>query len=352
MGNFWTITLSVILVGLGILAEVNLLRIFLGDWLRGRGEHRILRQGKASAMLKKETRPVSSRQSKDHRSLIAAPLIGITVFVAGNARGADVPADATLTFQPSEPPAIPAEPKPLTISPDRPGFSDGAGIAPTGHLLLETGYTFTFRNRDGVETHTHNAPELLARVGLIEDRLELRIGTSGYVWSRSNTGSAGEFESTEGFSDLYVGFKLKALDQDGFVPRLVFEAVTTVGTGSRSVSNRDLEPTIKLIGSWDLGSGFSLTSNLGMTYATSGSQRFIQGLASASLSYSISDRLSVFGEYFVVGPHTKGTDAAHSMDFGGAFLLNNRIQLDARIGVGLNREADNFFTGAGISFLF
>lgn len=352
MGNFWTITLSVILVGLGVLAEVNLLRIFLGDWLRGRREHRTLKQGRVSAMLKNEARPVGAHQAKDHRSLIAAPLIGIAVCVAGNAKGAEIPAETPLSFQPGDPPAIPADPMPLTISPDRPGFSDGTGIAPTGHLQLETGYTFTFRNRDGVETQTHNAPELLARVGLIEDRLELRLGTSGYVWSRSNTGSAGEFESTAGFSDLYVGFKLKALDQDGFVPRLVFEGITTVGTGSRSVSNRDLEPTIKLIGSWDLGSGFSLTSNLGMTYATSGSQRFIQGIASASLSYSISDRLSVFGEYFVVGPHTKGTDAAHSLDFGGAFLLNNRIQLDARIGVGLNNQADNFFTGAGISFLF
>ena len=32
--------------------------------------------------------------------------------------------------------------------------------------------------------------------------------------------------------------------------------------------------------------------------------------------------------------------------------MNLKALLDARFGVGLNREADNFFTGAGISFLF
>ena len=35
-----------------------------------------------------------------------------------------------------------------------------------GHFQLETGYTFTFRNRDGIETQTHNAPEILARIPL------------------------------------------------------------------------------------------------------------------------------------------------------------------------------------------
>jgi hypothetical protein len=258
---------------------------------------------------------------------------------------------------PSAQPAIaptppPAAPKPAIITPERPGFGDTTSIVAPWRLQLETGLTFTLRDRDGVESQTFNAPEVLARLGIIEDRLEFRLGTSGYVWSRSNTGPANEFESTAGFSDLFAGIKLKLLDQRGPIPRLVFEAVTTVGTGSRSVSNRDLEPTIKLIGSWDLGSGFSLTSNAIATYASSGGQRFIQGAGSAMLSYTVTDSLSLFVEYYVVGPRTKGTDAAHSIDFGGAYLLNERIQLDARLGFGLNNQADNFFVGTGISLLF
>jgi hypothetical protein len=259
-------------------------------------------------------------------------------------------ANLSFSVEPGDPPA--SETKPLTIATDRPGFGDSTSIAPLRHLQLETGYTFTFRSRDGVETQTHNGPEALARIGLMDDRLELRLGTSGYVWSRSDNAAGGGFESVEGFSDIYAGFKLKLIDQDGLVPRLAFEAITTVGTGSRSVSNRDLEPTIKLIGSWDLGSSFTLTSNAVAIYATASGERFVQGAGSVSLSYAATDSLSVFAEYFVIGPRSKGTDAAHSVDFGGAYLLNNRVQIDARMGFGLNQEADNVFVGVGISFLF
>jgi hypothetical protein len=191
---------------------------------------------------------------------------------------------------------------------------------------------------------------MLWRYGIIDDRLELRLGTSGYVYSRSDSGSG--FETTDGFSDIAPAVKLKLWDQDGYLPRMCVEALTTVGLGSKGISNRDVEPTIKLIGSWDLGSGFGLTWNAVASYATTNGDRFIQGAGSASLGYSLDDTTSLFFEYFVIGPNTKGSDAAHYTDFGGAHLITNRVQFDARVGFGLNREASNVFAGAGLSFLF
>ena len=160
------------------------------------------------------------------------------------------------------------------------------------------------------------------------------------------------FVSIEGFSDASVGFKVKTADQAGIMPRLALEGQTTVGLGSRAISNRDLEPTVKVIGTWDLGSGLTLNSNAVVTYATSSGERFVQAAGSARLSFAVSERLSLFVEYFVIGPRSKGTDAAHSMDMGGALLLSKRVQIDARVGFGLNQEADNLFAGAGISFLY
>jgi hypothetical protein len=360
--------ITVLLGAAGVAAEVNLARIFIKDWLIGRREERGRKAARAKLPTRGHERTALRAQSPESPIRlwpIAAAVTFATAPLASAAPGSDPPEPTdshtlattpTLSLQPNaaaqpaEPPPAPAEAKPLTISTDRPGFSDTTGIAPVGHLQLETGYTFTFRNRDGVETQTHNAPELLARVGLIDDRLEVRIGTSGYVWSRSDAGAG--FESVEGFSDGYAGIKLKLIDQDGAIPRLALEAITTLGLGSHDISNRDAEPTGKLIASWDLGSGFSLTANGVMTYATTSGSRFIQGAGSASLWYTASDHLSMFLEYFVIGPRTKGSDAAHSIDFGGAYLINNRLQLDARVGFGLNREADNFFVGVGVSFLF
>lgn len=244
----------------------------------------------------------------------------------------------------------PEEAKPLTISTERPTFGDGCGFAPVGHFQLETGYTFTLRDRAGVETQRHNAPEIMARVGLIDDRLEIRIFTSGYVWSRTDSGSG--FVSTDGFSDLVPAVKVKVTDQDGAVPRLCFEAATTVGAGTRGISNREVEPVFKLLWSYDLGHGLGIFGDANIAFPTTSGDRFTQGQGSVCLTWAATDRVSLFAEYYVLGPNSKGSDAAHYVDIGGGYLLTNRVALDARVGFGLNHEADTLFAGAGISFLF
>jgi hypothetical protein len=184
----------------------------------------------------------------------------------------------------------------------------------------------------------------------MDDRLEIQVGTSGYVWSRSDSGSG--FESTDGFSDVAVGLRLKVVDQDGWVPRIALQASTTLGAGSDNISNQDVEPTFKFIWSYDLGQGWGLYGNLALAYPSTAGDRFLQGQAGACLTYTINEKWSVYGEYYVFGPNSKGTDAAHYVDFGAAYLITPRTQLDARVGFGLNQEANNVFTGLGFSVLF
>lgn len=243
------------------------------------------------------------------------------------------------------------------ISTDRPSFSNGTGIQPRGTLNLETGYLFTFRDRDGVETTRHNGPEVLARVGVIEERLELRFITSGYTWSRSTDDSGSSADA--GWSDIALGVKLRLTQQDGVLPRLALNVQSTLGGGADNVSTQQAEPLVSLIWSYDLAqafgdrwSGFTLGGNANVAWPTTDGDRFTQGQGSVYLSFPVADRVSGFAEYFVIGPFSKGTDAAHFVDFGGVYLLTDRAQLDARIGFGLNDEADNLFIGAGISFLF
>jgi hypothetical protein len=240
--------------------------------------------------------------------------------------------------------------KPLIIAPDRPGFSDSTSIAPIGHAQFELGYTYTFRDRGGVQTTTHNGPEVLARVGILDDRLEIRVGTPGHIWEHVDNGVS--TTNPSGWGDVSAGIKLKLFDQKDACPRLALEAVTTMGGGGSEVSEQTVQPTVKLLASWDVGKKLTITVNGNIKYASTDRARFIQGAGSVQASYAFTDKLSLFGEYFVVGPREKGTDAAHSVDFGGSYLLDPRVQLDARIGAGINNAADNFFVGAGISVLF
>jgi len=370
--------LATAIVGIGALAELHLIRMFVNDWREDQRGHarRRLCQG-------------ATRQSKDamvsfansRREALAATLLcGMTLSTtlaqpssptqppSAMSTATDMNAITTedrLTFE--KRPALslqpatdePATPPLLVISTDRPSFSDGTGFVPIGHFQLETGYTFTFRNRNDVETQRHNGPEILARVPLIEDRFELRLITAGYTWSRTDEGDGAGFNSSAGWSDISLGFKLKLADQDRWLPRVALGAQTTLGVGSDNISNQITEPTLKLIWSYDLGQsfgddwkGFTLGGNLNIAWPTAGGDRFTQGQGSVYLCFPIADRLSGFAEYYVIGPNSKGTDAAHSVDIGGAYLLNDRVQLDARAGFGINREADNLVLGIGVSFLF
>jgi len=259
-------------------------------------------------------------------------------------------AQPTPETSPTPGPSPSGETKPLTISTNRPSFDDTTGFVPIGHVQLETGYTFTFRHRDGVETQTHDGPEALLRVALMDDRLELQLGWTGYVYSRTDSGS--DFSSIDGFTDVTVGLRLKIVDESGWVPRLCLQLSSTVGLGSNDVSNQDVEPVLKLIWSYDLGSGWSIYGNFGVGYLTTGSDRFVQGQGGVCVGYTINDKWSLFGEYYLFGPNSKGADAAHYIDVGAAYLITPRVQLDARVGFGLNEEANNLFAGAGISFLF
>lgn len=260
------------------------------------------------------------------------------------------------------PPAMSAAP--LTISTDRPSFSDGAGIQPLWHVNIETGYTFTHRDRDGVETDRHNGPEVLARVGFIKDRLEFRIIWSGYVDAETESGGGGANSTANGLSDVTLGLKVKLFDQAqlaDWAPRLALGAQTTIGAGESEVSTQEEEPAIKLLWSYDLGAcwgekwaGWSTGGNFNIAWPTSGegTDHFEQFQASIYVNAPLFDKCTGFAEYFVVTPNSDGGDAAHYADFGAVYLLTPRVQLDARVGFGLNNEADNFFAGVGVSFLF
>ena len=49
---------------------------------------------------------------------------------------------------------------------------------------LEAGYTFTYDRERKDRVRDHTAPELLMRIGLV-DNFELRIGWDGYSWTDS-----------------------------------------------------------------------------------------------------------------------------------------------------------------------
>lgn len=103
-----------------------------------------------------------------------------------------------------------------------------------------------------------------------------------------------------------------------------------------------------------MGERFSLDADLRFNGATQGvddSRRVFDLHPALSLEASVTQRASVFVEYFSKLVPSEGEDE-HSVDSGVTYLLSDDVQLDLSAGVGLNHAAPDFFIGAGFAWRF
>ncbi len=241
---------------------------------------------------------------------------------------------------------------------DRPDFTESTEAVPAGHLQLETGYTFTYDREGKDRVRDHTAPELLLRIGVVED-FELRIGWDGYSWTDNRF--QGETRGgrrvtrddwTQGGHDLSLGFKYKFVEQDGLIPHFGVIGAITVPSGSAGVSSGDVDPEIVLLWAYDITDSFAIAGNAGLAAPNDDGDRFFQGSASLSAAVALSEKVGAYVEYFGFYPNAEHSDCAHTINGGLTYLINNNFQIDCRIGAGLNEEADDFFTGVGFAFRF
>lgn len=241
---------------------------------------------------------------------------------------------------------------------DRPDFTESTDAVPRGRSQLEAGYTFSYDREDGVRTRSHTAPELLLRVGVI-DNLELRFGWDGYTWqddlapSETRGGrTVNREDSFDGGNDLSLGIKIKLFEQAGWRPHFGVIAAFTVPSGSSEITSGDVDPELVLLWAYDVTDCFAIAGNAGISSLTEDAHRFTQTTASLSFAYSLTSRIGLYVEYFGFYPVADGEDAAHSLNGGLTYLITEDFQIDWRVGVGLNGEADDFFTGVGFAWRF
>ncbi|MBL8751158.1 MAG: transporter [Planctomycetes bacterium] len=244
-------------------------------------------------------------------------------------------------------------PAPSPISPNRPTFSDGTSLVPTGHVQLETGWTLTRRSAGGVTTERHSAPEVVVRAR-VSDTIEARLLWGGMQWSEADGPGGGGHG--DGGADVAAGIVVPLCDQGEVLPALAIEGLSTFGIGSDAFSSGHADPTAKLL--WSYGGGrlpdwLAVGGNLIASSPTEAGDRFTQTAASvwATVTGPGPDT-SWFAEWYVVSEPANNVASTQSVDFGIVQRVDPRIAIDARAGFGLDDRADDWFTGVGLSFLF
>lgn len=228
------------------------------------------------------------------------------------------------------------------IDTDRPDFTDGTHTVARGHIQFETGYSFQ-RSRGTAPGHTHSLPEALLRYGL-SSRVELRLGEN-YLVQRGDGVGAG---TVRGFDDIYIGSKISLTDAHGAVPALSMEVKANLPTGSAGVSAERWLPGAAVLFGWETETPWSLGVELLVQRAAGGNS---EGIGSMSVQYQATPKVQFYGEYIgarALGSNSTGS-SEHVVNSGVLVLLNQNVQVDARIGTGLNDRAGGYLFGFGFA---
>lgn len=229
---------------------------------------------------------------------------------------------------------------------DRPYFTQTTSTVLPGVYQLEAGYTFRRFGR----TDTHRIGEPLLRTGLIEG-LELRVGLPSFL-SASREDPGGVDES--GIGDAHLGMKL-GLFESGVaegLPSLALLLGTGVPVGDDFFGADGWEPEARLALDWSFTERLGLGANVNYAQRDPDlGDRYDEWGASVLLGFPLTRTLSGFGEYFAIRPDVGGD--LDQLDAGVTWLMSRDLQLDARIGVGIDSPVDDdFFIGVGFAKRF
>lgn len=229
---------------------------------------------------------------------------------------------------------------------DRPGTGFGTGITPVGQLAWEQGLPSVSYNESTVEgekqkTVTLNA-DMLLRTGLAKD-LELQLGWQGPAWSKVKR--AGQSVEEDGLGDVSIGLK-KAIDLDDDKLSMAILAEAILATGNENFSNHD--DIYSLSSAVAYAASDLITTSITMRYEAQNSNWAVTAVP--TIEYKIADKWSGFSE--LVYRKAESEDYEYSLGSGVIYALNDRVQMDASVGVDLNGKDKSYQSGLGVSFLF
>jgi hypothetical protein len=211
-----------------------------------------------------------------------------------------------------------------------------------GEVQIEGGYTVA---RAAAEK-SNTIGELLLRIGLAS-RAELRIEPGSYTRTRSPSGAL------SGREDGELGTKLRLHevppDLPSPVPAVSVLLLSSVPTGGDRFRQSRPQPEAKLASEWTLTHRLGLAANFDVARPVADARRYTELSASASLGVDLSSRVGAFAEFYGIAPQSGGGEHTRYVDTGITASIAPNVQVDVRVGVGLNGTAHDYFLGAGFA---
>ena len=244
------------------------------------------------------------------------------------------------------------------IETERHDFTQSAVTVGRGIIQVESGYSYFYKEKEAELENSHTTPEMLLRIGLSED-IEFRIRWN-YAWI-----DVQEEPNRFGSEDLRYSlkFQLHRQEEAEWRPTTALEVRGSAPTGGEPFTTGRVEFSLDYIYLWQLTERMTLAGSTG--FGTDGfgdfglvpdaavDDRFSGISQSAVLGLELSESNTAYLEWF--GIYSTGLEdefAISVLNVGIDHYVTDDFVLDLRVGAGLSRDADDFFTGVGGGYRF
>jgi hypothetical protein len=251
----------------------------------------------------------------------------------------------------SEPAELEAQEPEEEIETDRDSFTPATSTPGGGRTIFEAAYSF-IDNRTVPETHSY--PELVVRHG-VGDWMELRlgwnyeVGGAGSPVSGNVPGDLAEEAELERESRLLYGFKAWLSEEDGWRPA---SAMILQGFTPTSGESHDTQMSATYVFGWSSSGGAVWDTAIRYSTGSLEEDDFNVWSPSTVLKVPLGERWKVHAEYFGVLSDNRADETVQNFFSPGAhYLINPNLEVGVRVGWGLNDEAPNFFSNAGVGWL-
>lgn len=233
---------------------------------------------------------------------------------------------------------------------DRPHLAEAATTVGLGRLQIENGYTYFRDENAGTRVDTHSYPETLFRLGIFREWFELRFAYN--LFSEKTTATANS-TSIFGGDDLYLGAKVAFTEQHGILPEFTIFPQMRVPAGHPNFTADQVLPGVNFVYAWMLTEKLELEANTQVNRRLDDGvdHYYTEYLQTINFEYDLVEKVMLFNEFVFICP--SGAIAAGPQYYehaGMHYFLARNLQLDFHAAVGLNRYADDFFGGTGLSW--
>lgn len=228
---------------------------------------------------------------------------------------------------------------------DRPDQTEAAELVPQGALQVETGFVYEKDHDHNIISTNYTYNTTLIKYG-VNEHFELRFITE-YLGERQRIG--GEINSKiEGLSPLALGVKIKLADEKGFWPQAAMIGHISLRSGSKEFTPDYTVADFRFTLAHTISEKISFSYNVGAEWSGANENPEAIFLYTAALGYALSPKIGAFVESYSFFPERSKAD--HRFDGGITYKFTPVIQWDASAGVGLSKNAPDFFVSTGLSF--